>query len=87
MDFKYEGNLTDVAVEIENLANEIIKRDDTIISAFSDEEEERRYWEIIGFAKVPCCGTHIKTTGEIGGVQLKRKTAGGGKERIEIYLK
>ena len=87
LDFKTENNLTDAGVEIEKDANKIIEKDDIIISDFSDRETERRYWEIIGFAKVPCCGTHLKTTGEIGGLRLKRKTAGKGKERIEIYLK
>ena len=86
IDFKYDGNLGEVIREIEKSANEIIKNDESIKSDFSDEENERRYWEISGFAQVPCGGTHLKTTGEIGPVQLKRKTAGQGKERIEIYL-
>lgn len=87
VDFKTENNLSDTCVEIEEMTNEMIKNNDIIISDFSDEEDERRYWEIVGFAKIPCCGTHIKTTGEIGQVELKRKTAGAGKERVEIYLK
>jgi len=87
LDFKYDGNLGDILLEIEVLVNQIIKDNKAIISNFSDEENERRYWEIAGFAQIPCGGTHLKTTGEIGLVELKRKTAGKGKERIEIYLK
>ncbi len=34
----------------------------------------------------PCGGTHLKTTGEVGTIDLKRKNVGKGKERIEIYL-
>jgi Ser-tRNA(Ala) deacylase AlaX len=85
--FKYEGNLADVKSEIEDAANKIIDDNEAIESAFSDEENERRYWEIAGFGKVPCGGTHLKSTGEIGQIELKRKTEGKGKERIDIYLK
>ena len=43
------------------------------------------YWEIDGFARVSCGGTHIRHTGEIGQLTLKRKNIGKGKERIEVY--
>lgn len=39
-----------------------------------------------GFAEVPCGGTHVKSTAEVGFVTLKRVNVGGGKERIEIRL-
>lgn len=65
----------------------IVAENHAIVSSFSDEAKEIRYWEIVGFAKVPCGGTHIKTTGELGIVLLKRgKRLGANKERIEIYL-
>ncbi len=86
IDFKYDGSLADILSEIEKVANEIISNKVVVKSDFSDIENERRYWEITGFAQVPCGGTHIKNTGEIGRVELKRKTAGKGKERIEINL-
>ena len=57
-----------------------------IVSAFSDPDGERRYWEVPGFARVPCGGTHLRRTGKIGCIDLKRKNVGSGKERIEIYL-
>jgi len=44
------------------------------------------YWEIDGFSKVPCGGTHVKSTAEVGLVKLKRVNIGSGKERIEIKL-
>lgn len=87
LDFKYEGEIKDILFDIENSANEIIKANKAIKSDFSDKDDEKRYWEIPGFAKVPCGGTHIKTTGEIGQIELKRKNIGRGKERIEIYLR
>lgn len=30
-----------------------------IVSEFSDEEQKLRYWQVEGFAKVACGGTHI----------------------------
>ena len=57
-----------------------------ILSAFSDELTERRYWKISAFSQVPCGGTHIKRTGEIGQIHLKRRNRGKGVERIEIYV-
>lgn len=66
-------------------ANELISQNLAIISAFSDELNEKRYWEIPGFTRVSCGGTHIKHTGEIGRIELKRKNIGKGKERIEIF--
>ncbi len=57
-----------------------------IISAFSDETNERRYWKINEFSEVPCGGTHIKRTGEMGIIRLKRANPGKGRERIEIYV-
>ena len=88
LDFKWEGNISEIFPLIEKKAKEIIQSDSDIISRFSDEENETRYWEIEGFAKVDCGGTHIRKTGEIGDILLKRgKSLGKDKERIEIYLK
>jgi Ser-tRNA(Ala) deacylase AlaX len=87
IDFEYDGKITDILSDIEKSANEIVGANETIKSDFSDEENEKRYWEISGFGKVACGGTHLKTTGEIGKIELKRKNIGKGKERIEIYLR
>ena len=67
-------------------ARTIIMADQPIISAFSDEAQERRYWEIDGFGHVACGGTHLRKTGEVGEIELKRKNIGKSKERVEIYL-
>jgi Ser-tRNA(Ala) deacylase AlaX len=87
LDFKWEGNISEIIPFLESRAREIIESDLDIISQYSDEENEVRYWEIEGFAKVDCGGTHIRKTGEIGDIILKRgKSLGRNKERIEIYL-
>ena len=67
-------------------ANGLIAADLDIRCAFEDEQNERRYWEIKGFSRVPCGGTHVRRTGEIGPVRLKRNNIGRGKERVEIFL-
>jgi Ser-tRNA(Ala) deacylase AlaX len=64
----------------------IVDSDQPIVSAFSDEAAQRRYWEVPGFARVACGGTHLKRTGEVGAVTLKRRNIGKGKERVEIAL-
>ena len=48
----------------------------------------RRTWKIDPFPIMECGGTHVKSTGEIGGITLKRgKKPGKGRERLESYLK
>jgi len=86
IDFKRDEPLTGVLPEIENGTNALIERDESIKSSYSDREKERRYWEIAGFGSIPCGGTHLRSTGEIGRVTLHRKNIGRGKERVEIVL-
>jgi len=86
IDFEWDGNISKVLPDIQKEALRIIEANQDIMSDFSNEEQEKRYWEIKGFARVPCGGTHLKKTGEIGEIELKRKNPGKGKERIEIYV-
>lgn len=66
--------------------NDIIARDLPIEKGYADIENQRRYWKIEGFAQVPCGGTHVKSTKEVGYVNLKREHPGKSIERIEIRL-
>ncbi|MCG6268767.1 alanyl-tRNA editing protein [Vibrio furnissii] len=86
IDFYWPESIAPLLPSVTEQANHLIAQDTPILSAFSDEAEERRYWQVEGFAKVPCGGTHLKSTGEVGPIRLKRKNIGGGKERVEIYL-
>ena len=90
IDFRVDAtaphNISVLFPELTAAAQTIIDADTAIISAFSDETDERRYWEVPGLARVPCGGTHLKRTGEVGRLSLKRKNVGRGKERIEIYV-
>jgi Ser-tRNA(Ala) deacylase AlaX len=86
IDFLYDKN---ISVYFENVLteyNKIIAEDMPIKTGFSDILTQRRYWEIEGLSKVACGGTHVKSTGEVGYITLKRINLGSGKERIEIRL-
>ncbi len=86
IDFKYDKHISTLFDEILTEYNEIIKKNLPIHKDFSDKENQRRFWKIDGFAQVPCGGTHVATTGEVGHVTLKRVLVGKGVERIEIRL-
>jgi alanyl-tRNA synthetase len=76
IDFSWPENLTPILSDLSYDAQTLIDDNLPIISAFSDKTGGRRYWKIDGFAQVPCGGTHLKTTGEIGEIKLKRKNVG-----------
>jgi len=86
IDFEWSENITPLLPDVAKEAQAIVDSNGEIISAFSEEMNERRYWKINGFAQVPCGGTHLKRTGEVGVLRLKRKNIGKGKERVEIFL-
>jgi Ser-tRNA(Ala) deacylase AlaX len=86
IDFIYDKNISNIIDQILPQYNEIIKQNLPIATGFSDIENQRRFWEIEGFSKVSCGGTHVKSTLEVGYVALKRANIGAGKERIEIRL-
>ncbi|MCL1630778.1 hypothetical protein M3N64_02255 [Sporolactobacillus sp. CPB3-1] len=86
IDFYWEGSIATIFSELTRRVNQMIEEDLPIISAFSDEQNQRRYWRIEGFAQVPCGGTHLHRTGEIGPIHLKRRNLGKEKERMEIFF-
>ncbi|MBV9523900.1 MAG: alanyl-tRNA editing protein [Alphaproteobacteria bacterium] len=86
IDFAWPASLAPMLPRLAAEAHRIVAEDQDILSAFSDVANERRYWKIRDFAAVPCGGTHLRRTGEIGEIALKRKNIGKGKERIEIYV-
>lgn len=86
IDFKSDVNISTHFDEIVTEYNEIIRKNLPIIKDYSDVDTQRRFWKIEGFAQVPCGGTHVRSTGEVGYVTLKRERPGRGVERIEIRL-
>jgi len=85
IDFHWPQNVSTLFPKLTSQAQALVDQNMEIISAYSDESNQRRYWEIPGFASVPCGGTHLKRTGEVGHIALKRTNIGKGKERIEVY--
>ena len=86
IDFRWDENLTPYLPEMTASAMEVVNSNTKILSCFSDEAQGRRYWEIPGFARVPCGGTHLRQTSEIGEISLKRDNLGKGKHRIVIRV-
>ncbi|HZT19789.1 MAG TPA: alanyl-tRNA editing protein [Dongiaceae bacterium] len=86
IDFEHQGSLAPLLPELQAEAQGIVAADHAIESGFSDEAAERRYWKIPGLAEVPCGGTHLRRTGEIGEITLRRRNPGKGRERIEIHV-
>ena len=86
IDFKSESNISSHFDYILKKYSTIIDADKIIETGFSDELKQRRYWRIDEFADVPCGGTHVKSTQEVGHIKLKRSHPGKSVERIEIYL-
>lgn len=86
IDFKSDTNISIHFPEILELYNAIIDANLPIEKGYSDVATQRRYWKIEGFAQVPCGGTHVNSTAEVGHVTLKREKPGKGIERIEIRL-
>jgi Ser-tRNA(Ala) deacylase AlaX len=86
IDFIHAQNISPLFAAIETEVARIVAAGLPIRSEFSDRQGERRYWQIEGVAQVPCGGTHLRNSAEVGALHLKRKNIGQGKERIEITL-
>ncbi|MDK2125609.1 alanyl-tRNA editing protein [Parachitinimonas caeni] len=86
IDFAWHENVSALFPELSAAIAAIVAADHPIRTGFSDEATGRRYWEITGLARVPCGGTHVRSTAEIGPLSLKRRNVGKGKERIEVSL-
>ncbi|MDD5086305.1 MAG: alanyl-tRNA editing protein [Candidatus Nanoarchaeia archaeon] len=85
LDFAYDESVGLLLEEIQEKTNNTIK-EGIDIKTFQDEKDPtRRFWEC-GKWLMPCGGTHVKNTKEIGQIKLKRKNIGAGKERIEVIL-
>jgi Ser-tRNA(Ala) deacylase AlaX len=86
IDFVYHVHISSLFSTILDKYNPIILADMPILTGFSDITLQRRFWKIEGFAEVPCGGTHVKSTREVGFIDLKRSRSSKGVERVEITL-
>lgn len=85
LDFAMDQSVGDSLPEIEENVNRFTDEGHGISTKDDLEKAGFRWWEC-GEFKMPCGGTHVKSSSEIGKVNLKRKNLGSGKERIEVYL-
>jgi Ser-tRNA(Ala) deacylase AlaX len=85
MDFLYDQALNEKIASIEQKVNHFIQEDHIITMKNDKEKKDLRWWMCENW-KMPCGGTHVKSTKEICSIRLKRVNIGKGKERIEIYL-
>ncbi|OGB50628.1 MAG: alanyl-tRNA editing protein [Burkholderiales bacterium RIFOXYC12_FULL_60_6] len=86
IDFDLPASIAEILPDIADAANAIVAANLVIVTGFEDIVAERRYWMINDFSRVPCGGTHVSRTGEVGSISLKRKNQGKNQERIEIYV-
>jgi Ser-tRNA(Ala) deacylase AlaX len=86
IDFAHNASVSPLLEPLREAAWDLIAADHPIVSDWDDRELNRRSWQVEGFAKVPCGGTHLKRTSEVGRIALARRNIGRGKERIEITL-
>lgn len=86
IDFKSDTNISASFDRLMSLYTEIIEANYPIETGYTDRALQRRYWKIEGLAQVPCGGTHVRSTQEVGGVKLKRERPGKSIERVEIRL-
>jgi Ser-tRNA(Ala) deacylase AlaX len=85
IDFLYDEAITDKIPKIEIKVNQTIAQGIEIKTEADKNILEKRLWKC-GKWGMPCGGTHVRNTSEIGKIKLKRKNIGAGKERVEISL-
>jgi Ser-tRNA(Ala) deacylase AlaX len=86
VDFMLSDNIEMYFPALQSEFKKIIDSDFPIKKDYINQEKRHRYWRIEGLATVPCGGTHVKSTSEVGYVNLRRKRANKGIERIYITL-
>jgi alanyl-tRNA synthetase len=64
--------------------NEVISRNLEIKMWTEPSDPNFRYWKVGTYPKMPCGGTHVRNTGEIGTVSIRRKSLG--KQGMRIYI-
>lgn len=86
-DYAYEGRLPVEELKLVEAATNDFLVEGHDIEILSDPERLGiRIWKC-GDIEMPCGGTHVRNTKEIGLVRLKRKNPGRGVERVETSLR
>lgn len=85
IEFLLEKPITEFLPIMETATNDFLKQNHAIIMKPDDNKPDLRWWTCHKW-KMPCGGTHVKSTSEIGQIILKRVNKGKNKELLEIYL-
>jgi alanyl-tRNA synthetase len=85
-DYVYEGRLpAEGLADAQRDSNEFLAEGHEITIRPDSDDPEIRIWRC-GPVEMPCGGTHVRNTSEIGEIRLKRKNPGKGVERVETSL-
>jgi len=85
-DYEYDGKMSVEGLKIvETETNRFISESHPIVIYLDPSNANLRIWKC-SWMEMPCGGTHVKNTSEIGPIRLKRKNPGRGVERVETYL-
>jgi alanyl-tRNA synthetase len=85
-DYEYEGRLPpEILKEVEEATNEFLAEGHEIKIDPDPAQPHIRIWRCAEI-EMPCGGTHVRNTMEIGRIRLKRKNPGRGTERVETSL-
>ncbi|MCR8463578.1 MAG: alanyl-tRNA editing protein [Candidatus Korarchaeota archaeon] len=86
IDYAFMGRISDYFNMIKEFIEPYLKESHEIIVYRKPENPQVRIWKMEQW-EIPCSGLHVRSTKEIGQIELKRRNLGKGKERIEVYLK
>jgi len=85
-DYAYKGRLIpEDLIAVGEKINAFIREGHDITIESDPDQPGKRIWKS-GCIEMPCGGTHVLNTSEIGSIKLKRKNPGKGKERVETSL-
>jgi len=85
-DYVYDGRLPAEELKaVEDATNAFLAEGHEVRIDRKPDDPEIRVWRC-GPVEMHCAGTHVRNTGEIGSVRLRRKNPGKGKERVETSL-
>lgn len=85
-DYAFEGRLpSDELRLVEEATNRFLAEGHEIRIQLDPARPGIRVWSCGGI-EMPCAGTHVRNTREIGAIRLRRKNPGRGVERIETTL-
>ena len=85
-DYAYEGRLpADELRRVEEATNRFLAEGHEVRIHFDPSRPGIRIWSC-GPIEMPCGGTHVRNTREIGAIKLRRRNPGKGVERVETAL-